>query len=749
MRSQSYSSPVRRTGSAVNRGRKPANPLDETSYSGVDDITIDLEKDIPDVKVLFKELVKCNIKMFNELSQQIVEFDNERKAADKRAHEDREALEKDMVSQIRAMMDSVQAMEQEVLENQKHQQVMEAITAVHEMARDPDYTTVLRAIDGQEMPDIAPILAEVGMMKNTHRDIHEAVQGAHGEVLEAIGSIEQTDLGPVLAETRLMHDNHGKLYEAVAILQESHDSLHSRHGEHNDMLRDLLGSHNGLHDKHEQLLEAIGGIELAPTDMSPVLAEFDVVKDSHGKTLDMLVKLHDGHAALHDKHEKVLSALGQLQMPDMRPLHKHIGDMGSFMNDHGSKMSQLDRRLAALEKNSQDQKRALDTLLQRLPEGLDRQLKAVQADIKTVRSAVQEDLGSLGRTHLDAVKDLRKDMQGMSSETSKTSQDLKKLHQAHADGLKQITSAHKQHASDMLAATRQIKGGPDLNSIVDGVHNKLSRTTLKTDLSQVSQHLALLPELHAKMGDVHGKMGDVHGKMGDMHGKISGSNIHYDPNAILKAIEKIKPGPTHDMIAQAVHDKLSKTQLKVDHSEMLKAINGLGLDSGLDQHHADLHSKLSKHTSDIMKALSGLPTHDHIGEVVRDVLANHYVNVDHSELKQLLGDIPKEHDHDTMAEAVHSRITGALHSKSSEQHDRVLDAISSLNLNPDLTIVLDAVQAMEDNVLQKVLDAIGNIQVGISVHGAPQSELSVGSTLRQAESTPRRPARQAYTPAAR
>jgi len=409
---------------------------------------------------------------------------------------------------------------------------------------------------------------------------------------------------------------------------------------------------------------------------------------------------------LHDKHRDLLGAVNGINMPDLSPFHEHFNVVGDHMSQHKTKVTSIESRLSSLEKNDQDQRHLLEMILQRLPQDLDKQLKNVQAEQKASRAAVQKDMETLVDVVQADVRGIQKDVQQLRLDVSSTvaslDKEVRKLQQAAAESSKQAAAGLRQSSAEVVAAVRQLGGAPGLEEITGGVIDKLKKIRLQTDHSPILAALECVPDLHQRV---------CH-----MHDKVSTSNVHYDPADVLKAIGKIKQAPDHDTIASAVHDRISRANLKVDTSELMRALSKIDLEKHFEAHSGVIDGKLRKHSGDILKAVSTMPDHDTIVNAMHERLKTVTLNVDHGELKQMIRRIPTEHDHDALASAVHERIGGSI--ANAGNHSKILSAIGSLKLDPDLTIVLEAIEAMEESVVTTLLEAIRGIDMQVMCKGS-------------------------------
>merc|ERR1740129_165737 len=96
-----------------------------------------------------------------------------------------------------------------------------------------------------------------------------------------------------------------------------------------------------------------------------------------------------------------------------------------------------------------------------------------------------------------------------------------------------------------------------------------------------------------------------------------------------------------------------------------------------------------------------------------------FVNVDLGEMRNMLALIPTGPDHDAIAHAVHDRIGDSL--RQAGDHSRIIDTIAELNLSPDNTVMLEA---MEENMLRKILDAVASIQMNVKVQGLELADIT-------------------------
>lgn len=654
-----------------------SRPALDDAY-GEHDVKVNVDYDVKDSKQLCQAIVKATGQMLGEISQQIVEFDSERKQADAESA-------RRLLASTELIAKRLGTVEKEVLEGQRHMELMESLSVIVQMGKEPNHDSVLKAIAGivLEPTDISPVLSEVSSIGKRH---------------------------------------HGKLEELMKGMQDSHANLHGKHGDlmkNQGKLQELLlaiqESHNGLHGKHQKLLGSHGKIEEMLAALHDGHAQLHSkqaeVLGAHTGLRELLTKLQDGHSSLHDKNRDLLAAISAIVMPDLGPFHEHFSVVGDALSKHGTKVTSLEQRLSQLEKNDQDQKQLLETILKRLPLDMDKQLKGIQAEVKAVRAETQKDADALADVVQGEVRGLQKELQQLRAEVSNSSasaeKEMRKLQQALEGGKQHTTATMKQHSTDLLTALRQLEGVPELEAITGGVVERLKKVKLSTDHSPILAALECIPDLHQRMCHVHEK--------------VSSSNVHYDPADVLKAISKIKSGPDHDTIAAAVHDRISRANLKFDTSELMRALGKIDLDKAFEAHSSIIDGKLRKHSGDILKAVGNMPDHDTIANAMHERLKTMTMNVDHGELKQMIRRIPTEHDHGALASAVHDRIGSAL--SNAGNHSKILSAISSLKIDPDLTIVLEAIEAMEESVVTTLLEAIRGIDMQVMCRGSMPASL--------------------------
>eukprot|EP00929_Paragymnodinium_shiwhaense_P028453 TRINITY_DN16482_c0_g1_i1.p1 TRINITY_DN16482_c0_g1~~TRINITY_DN16482_c0_g1_i1.p1 ORF type:complete len:731 (+),score=168.43 TRINITY_DN16482_c0_g1_i1:169-2361(+) len=585
---------------------------DATPYSGVDTIRVSVDADVKTNKQLYQAVVEATGQMLGEISQQLVEFDNERKQADIESGRRLQSATEPIAKRLHMV-------EKEILEGQRYMEVMESMNQLTQLVREPNHEAVLHAI-GRMKPD--------------------------------------SDFMPLMRELDLsMQAKHGKLEELLVGIHENHASLHGKHAKLQELVLGLQAGHASLFDKHSAMLGN-------HTKLQELLADLrDAHHTRHGEVLGHQGKLRDMLLSLQDRHGELLNGLAAMSPPDMRRFDDHFSSLGDFMDDHGTRLGSLDQRLSNIEKCGQEQRRALEMLLQRLPPDLDKTMRALSGELQAARRDTRQEISAL-------------------------QQDLAELRAMR----KESAQSRADAATDTAA--------------------------LKKELHKVHAALECIPEVHQRLSNVHDK--------------ISAANLHYDDSDVLRAISKIKPlGLDHDSLATALHEKLARSTLRVDNSELLRHLGKLDLDKHFDNHHAIIDGKLKKHTQDIAKALSTLPSHEHLGSLATDIerrLRGAPLTVDHSELKQMLNRLPTPTapDHQAIADAVHERIGGAL--LNAGNHGRILEAIGSIHdvhhhnhgrlvdeiariKDPDLTVLLEAIEAMEEAVLTNTLEAIQNINM--------------------------------------
>lgn len=186
--------------------------VDSTARCGVDEETIDIETDVADNGRLYKAIMQNTIKMINAISEQMVEFDNERKQADVQAgeklHNAVEAMHRAMVDNTSKIESSMAVMEKEILEGQRHIEIVQWLEAVHQ---------------------------------------HAQCSSNHDPILHAIQELNTTDLSEMV-----------------------HESSRSMHG----LLSTLHETHGELHAKHDKLLQAVSGMASPQINLEPLHRHF-------------------------------------------------------------------------------------------------------------------------------------------------------------------------------------------------------------------------------------------------------------------------------------------------------------------------------------------------------------------------------------------------------------------------------------------------------------------------------------------
>jgi len=348
----------------------------------------------------------------------------------------------------------------------------------------------------------------------------------------------------------------------------------------------------------------------------------------------------------------------------------------------------------------------LEAILNCLPQDLDKQLKGIQADIRTMRTAAQNDQEAAAVQVQDGFRSLQKELQQARLESSSSvaalEQEVRMLQQAVGSAVKDMVTTTNQQSADLMTAVERLSGYPEVEAIAGGVAERLQKMTLRTDNAPVLAALECVPDMHQRV---------CH-----MHEKVSESNIHYDPSDILKAVHKIKPAPDHATIAAAVHEKLAKANIKVDTSDLARALERIDVDRSLEAQSGLIEERLRKHSGDVLKAVANLPGHETIVNAMHERLKTMTMNVDHGDLMQAIRKIPTEQDHERTAQAVHDRIGQAL--LNAGNHSRILSAIGALRLDPDLSVVLEAIEALEGSMFSTVSEAIRGIDMQVMCRGS-------------------------------
>lgn len=484
-------------------------------------------------------------------------------------------------------------------------------------------------------------------------------------------------------------DSHSKKHDDIVTLvndMPDHDTLMK--GVHN-LMADHMNDHGGklmseinkmplppdeklmlqtMENMQEAVLgEVLGAIESLKADIEGHTSSLHSKFDDHGKRADDMMAAMPDHDAvlegvhdllgkhLSDSHGKFSSEIDKL------PLNQHEKVIVQAVeNLEETVLATVMEGLECLRRDVSklETSETLKKILNSMPDGLDKQMKALQEDTK--KACTSE------------MKELRKEVaetRGQLSTTIKKS--LDSVLTGHADGQKSLTAELRSLSSKMTGAydMNKIKGWLDDHS--KGIHGKIDDQSRKHDAlhnkhDELAKILRDKPDYNELMKGVHGVVAD---HMKEHSGKLSSQ------------LDQLPLPPDEKVILQAIEDMAAAMQSSTsDGMQSLKAhIQGHSeaLHGKIDDHTEALHGKIDghgeKHDS-IIAMLDGMPSHENLMEGVHGLLGEH------------LGD----------------------------GHGKIMSEIQNLPLNQSEKVMLQAIENMEESMLGTVMEGLESVKKDLS-----------------------------------
>jgi hypothetical protein len=486
-----------------------------------------------------------------------------------------------------------------------------------------------------------------------------------------------------------------------------------------------MSKHIGDHKDH--VSKEINKMPLPPDEKLMLQAVENMQETVLGETLEAIKKLKQDLAGSHDKGFSSLKVY----------LDDHSRSVHGKMDGHAKKYETLANQLDHLPDHAAVMKGVDDLLVSHLGDHNGKMMRAIDKlplppDEKVLLNGIENSLKTTETTTLEAIKKMKSDLGGNHDA-------IKTWLADHSQGLHGKLDGHAKKYDNLA---RQIDRMPDHDAVMKGVdgllvshigdHNSrmmraIDKLPLPPDekvlLNAIENSLeasvtAMLDGLRKLKADFLGHTDSLHIKFDD-HGK------HFENLA------KLMGGmPEHDSLMKGVHGLLSehladhggkitsaikKLPLPPDEKVMLQAIENMQ-ESVLGTTLEAINDLKKGHTKTLLDVCNKLEVHGARFDDLRDLLPNHEHLM--TGVHRLLADHMLDHG---------SRITSA---------------IDSLRLSTDEKVLLQAIENMEETVLNTLLDAINNIHMTVNLTSAGQVSNSVNQT---GASTPA-DSRKSYTP---
>mmetsp|Transcript_1542 Transcript_1542/g.3980 ORF Transcript_1542/g.3980 Transcript_1542/m.3980 type:complete len:679 (-) Transcript_1542:178-2214(-) len=277
-------------------------------------------------------------------------------------------------------------------------------------------------------------------------------------------------------------------------------------------------------------------------------------------------------------------------------------------------------------------------------------------------------------------------------------------------GMQQQMNALRSDNESLRALIARIPGGADANTIAQAVVDRLRKSTLSVDQTEVLQAMR---RLEVEPQTIASAVLDKCKKYDFGHSEV------------LAAVRKIKVDtPNYEAVAGMVYDKVKAHDF--GHGEVLSAVRKIRIKEPDLTPIIDAINSSEVNLDPVLQAINRIPRYDH-GAVIEAIST---IDIDHDKIADRVHQKVRGHDfghsevlsavrnlsitaggppdHDAIAHAVHQRVQGM-----DFGHGEVLQAVKRIRIkDTDLSPVLDAINASEVD-LTPIHEAITNIDIKV------------------------------------